>query len=106
MWYHKLNSRVQCHMGRGRDIARWDKGNYMDLFVGIFWKGPEDMIFEGSLRRTNLNSYLDVYQQVLNLSNEININTVLETNHEKAGYSGTFMGIKLNSRQELMALLK
>ncbi|KAJ3666150.1 hypothetical protein Zmor_001604 [Zophobas morio] len=83
MWYHKLNSSVQCHMGRERDIARWDKRNYMDLFVGIFREGPEDVISEGSLRRTKLNSYLDAYQQVLNLSNEINIKTVLETNHKK-----------------------
>ena len=55
----------------------------MDLFVGIFREGPEDVISEGSLRRTKLNSYLDAYQQVLNLSNEINIKTVLETNHKK-----------------------
>ncbi|KAJ3652113.1 hypothetical protein Zmor_018108 [Zophobas morio] len=51
MWYHKLNPWVQCHMGRGRDIARWDKRMYMDLFVGIFWEGPEEVIFKGLLKR-------------------------------------------------------
>ena len=51
MWYHKLNPRIQCHIGSGRDIPRWDKRKYMDLFVGIFWEGPEEVIFKGSLTR-------------------------------------------------------
>ena len=39
------------YMGKGRDIARWDKKKYVDLFVGIFWEGLEETIFKGSLTR-------------------------------------------------------
>ncbi|KAJ3666201.1 hypothetical protein Zmor_001654 [Zophobas morio] len=38
-------------MERGRDIARWDKRKYMDLFVGFFWEGSEEVIFKGSLTK-------------------------------------------------------
>ncbi|KAJ3646060.1 hypothetical protein Zmor_023671 [Zophobas morio] len=41
MWYYKVNPRVQCHMQRGWDIARWDKGSIWIYLLGFSGKDQQ-----------------------------------------------------------------